>query len=89
MAESFTKVPVKAGGTSTAPTQFGNPFESLRHELDRLFEDFTGGFWRSTSSRSFFDIAPFGRGEQNWAMTPNVDVTETDKSYEIAVNCRG
>ena len=57
--------------------------------MDRLFEDFAGGFWRSPFPRSFFDIAPFGRGEEGWAATPKVDVTETDKAYEIAAELPG
>ena len=90
MAETQTKVPVNTGRTSTAPAPYGwHPFESLRRELDRLFEDFAGGFWRSPSPRSLFDVAPFGRVEQGWAATPAVDVTETDKAYEIAAELPG
>ena len=88
MAEP-TKVPVKTGGTSTAATPLGwHPFESLRRQIDRLFEDFGEGFWRAPSPRSF-DIAPFARGELSWAATPVVDVTETDKAYEVAAELPG
>src|SRR5215471_21450407 len=90
MAETPTKVPVRTGQQSTAPTSFGrHPFESLRREMDRLFEDFAGGFWRSPFPRSFFDVAPFGRGEEGWAPRPKVDVTETDKAYEIVAELPG
>ena len=90
MAETPTRVPVKTGETSTAATPFGwRPFESLRRDIDRLFEDFAGGFWRSPFPRSFFDLAPFGRGGQAWATTPAVDVTEIDKAYEIAAELPG
>ena len=90
MAETPTKVPVKTGGTSTAATPFGwRPFESLRRDIDRLFEDFAGGFWRSPFPRSFFDIAPLGRGEPSWTATPAVDVTETDKAYEVTAELPG
>jgi HSP20 family protein len=90
MAEIPTKVPVKSGGTSTATTPFGwRPFENLRRDIDRLFEDFTGGFWRSPLSRSSFDTAPFGRGEPSWTATPAVDVTETDKAYEVTAELPG
>jgi HSP20 family protein len=57
--------------------------------MDRLFEDFAGGFWRSPFPRSFFDVAPFGRSEEAWATAPKVDVTETDKGYEIAAELPG
>jgi HSP20 family protein len=87
MAEP-TKVPVKTGGTSTAATLFGwHPFESLRRQIDRLFEDFGEGFSRAPSP--FFDIAPFARGGLSWAATPAVDVTETDKAYEVAAELPG
>ena len=90
MADTPTKVPVRTRQQSTVLTPFGrHPFESLRREMDRLFEDFAGGFWRLPFPRSFFDIAPFGRGEEGWAATPKVDVTETDKAYEIAAELPG
>jgi hypothetical protein len=53
------------------PAPYGwRPFESLRREIDRLFDDFGGGFWRSPFPRSFFDIAAFGRGEPGWTTAP-------------------
>ena len=63
------------------------PFESLRREIDRLFEDFDGGLWPARSRRSFFDMAPFSGPA--WA-APAVDFAETDKGYEVtAAHCRG
>jgi len=89
MAENPNKVPVKSGGTSTATTPL-RPFESLRRDIDRLFEDFGGGLWRSQFPRSFFEMSPFGQGERGWtATTPAVDVTETDKAYEISAELPG
>jgi len=87
MAEA-SKVPVKTEKTSAATPQALRPFESLRREVDRLFEDFAGGIWRSPSGRSFFDIAPAWRAPSIMAM-PAVDVTETDKAYEIAAELPG
>ena len=81
MAET-TNVPVKKGQQSTTtPSRYGShPFESLRREMDRLFDDFSRGFLPSSFSRSLFDV---GRGDQGWMTTPHVDVGETDKAYEI------
>jgi HSP20 family protein len=90
MAETPTKVPVKTGRASTAATPYGwHPFESLRREMDRLFDGFSGGFWRSPFPRSFFDVATLGRGEQGLTATPAIDVTETDNAYQIAAELPG
>jgi HSP20 family protein len=90
MAETPTKVPVKTGATGSATTPYGwRPFESLRRDIDRLFEDFGGGLWRSPLPRSFFEMSPFGQGERGWTATPAVDVTETDRAYEIAAELPG
>jgi len=62
------------------------PFETLRNEVDRLFEDFGNDFWR----RPFGSLARF---EQAWpsklAAAPAVDVSETDKAYEINAELPG
>jgi HSP20 family protein len=80
MAEANVKVPVKAEKTTApAPLQTWRPFENLRREVDRLFEDFDGGHWRS----------PFRRIEAAFGATPAVDVTETDKAYEITAELPG
>jgi len=65
------------------------PFESLRREVDRLFDDFAGGIWRSPFGRSFFDIGPALRTQSVMPAIPAVDVTETDKAYEIAAELPG
>jgi HSP20 family protein len=63
------------------------PFESLRREVDRLFEDFRLGSWRSPFGRSVFDIQSFWRGERGKA--PAVDVVEKEKAYEITAELPG
>jgi hypothetical protein len=45
--------------------------------MDRLFDDFTGDFWR----RSLFNLAPFRRAEAAFRAMA-VDVTETDKAQK-------
>jgi len=88
MAEA-TKLPVKTENTSMPTLHALRPFESLRREVDRLFEDFSGGIWRSPFGRSLFDIGPFRRVEAAFGAVPAVDVTETDKGYEITVDLPG
>ena len=88
MAEP-TKVPMKAEKSSAAAPSPWRPFENLRREMDRLFDDFGAGMWRAPFPRSFFDVAPLGRSEPTWAAVPAVDVTETEKSYEIKAELPG
>jgi len=90
MAEAITKLPVKTeekkAATAMRPWR---PFENLRREIDRVFEDFDGGLWRSPFGRSFFDVQPFSQREPAWAATPAVDITESEKAYEITAELPG
>jgi len=87
MAEP-TKMPVKTEKSTAAATSPWRPFENLRREIDRLFDDF-GGFGRSPFQRSFFDVEPFGRGELTRTAAPAIDVSQTDKAYEITAELPG
>jgi len=89
MAETTSKVPVKTEKTPPSTLQAWRPFESLRREVDRLFDDFDGGIWRSPFRRSFFDVEPFRRAEAAFGAVPAVDITETDKAYEITAELPG
>jgi len=88
MAEVSSKVPVKSETSRSSAPEIWRPFESLRREVDRLFEDFGGGFWRSPF-RSTFDLAPFQRLATGFGAMPAVDVSETDKTYEITAELPG
>jgi HSP20 family protein len=88
MAEA-TKLPVKTEERKSATPSPWRPFENLRREIDRLFDDFDGGLWRSRLGRPFFDVQPFWPREASFAATPAVDVAETDKAYEIAAELPG
>ena len=62
MDETASKVPVTEEKAPERPTksQTWRPFESLRREVDRLFEDFDRDLWRPLR-RSAFDVEPFWR----------------------------
>jgi HSP20 family protein len=53
--------------------------------MDRLFDDFSSGFWRG----SLFDMAPSRGAEATFRAMPAVDVAETDKAYEITAELPG
>jgi len=57
-----------------------DPFRQFRSQFDRLFEDFFGDYGAST-----------GRGEAAAlpAISPSLDVAETEKAYEISVELPG
>ena len=88
MADIEAKVPVKTeekpAERPAAPAGW-RPFESLRREVDRLFEDFDRGSWRFPS-RSLLNIEPFWR---RGATAPAVDIVERDKDYQITAELPG
>ncbi len=91
MAEAATKLPVKAveKKTEEKATETRWPLETLRREVDRLFEDFDRDFWRAPFRRSVFDMEPFWRRELSWGATPAADIVEKDNAYEITADVPG
>jgi HSP20 family protein len=92
MAEAVTRLPVKTEEKKIdrpAALAERRPFENLRHEIERLFDDFSLPSWRAPLARTMFDVEPFWRGERSWGKTPAVDVVEKEKAYEITAECPG
>lgn len=75
-------------GRSMMPREW-QPFQDLRDEMNRLFEEFSGNLWglpvrrRSTAPTTSTDWG-FGAG---WV--PAMDITETDQAYEISAELPG
>ena len=91
MAEAETKVPVTTESkpaASPAAMQVWRPFESLRREVDRLFEDFTMNPFRLPFRRPAFDIEPFWQTE-SWIAAPAVDLVEQEKAFELTAELPG
>ena len=90
MTESVTKLPVKtehpASGFSPATRR---PFEGFRREVERLFEDFDRGVWRSPLRRSLSAMEPLWRRELTVGDVPAVDITESEKAYEVTAELPG
>lgn len=93
MAKVETKVPVTTemkpeGAPPTMHTQMWRPFENLRREVDRLFEDFNMTPFRLPFRRPAFDIEPFWSPE-SWVALPPVDFIERDNGYEVHADLPG
>lgn len=66
------------------------PFESMRRQIDRMFEDFGRGVGLLRPfGRSMLDARPSWSFEQGWGRAPAVDVCEHEKEYEITAELPG
>ena len=84
MAE--TKLPVKTESKKGSVASAWHPLDDLRREVDRLFEDFNGGWLRPF--RPSLPTLELLRGDVAWN-TPAVDIVEKDKSFEITAELPG
>ncbi|MCA1408325.1 Hsp20/alpha crystallin family protein [Ensifer sp. IC3342] len=87
MAEPVTKLPIKT--EEKAVEHRAEPwlsFESLRSEIDRLFEEFVPTLWRHPSAPTLMRRMP---RLSEWNVAPAVDLAETDKGYEITAELPG
>jgi HSP20 family protein len=87
MAEDTSKIPDTTDKASSA-IRPRRPLESLRQEIDRLFDDF-GSRVGLNIPQSFFDIDPFRRAKAAFSGMPAVDVAETEKSYKVVAELPG
>ncbi|MFP5307203.1 MAG: Hsp20/alpha crystallin family protein [Gammaproteobacteria bacterium] len=94
MASTVAKLPIKTEPRERArvpapAAKAWHPLENLRREIDRAFDDFSRGFWRSPFTRTGFDLEPFWTRELSWGAMPVVDIVEKDKQYEIEAELPG
>src|SRR5262249_34391840 len=73
--------PKRSGKRDVAP-RYSDPFSALRAEMDSLFDSFIG----SLPAFSGMFGSSGGRG---FALTPHVDVTESDKEIVVEAELRG
>lgn len=83
---TVSQVPVKKDDKTQPLTAHSLtwPLDTLRREVDRLFEDFRHG-----TSRGIFDMEPFWRGGLSFGKSPAVDVAEKDKRFEVTAELPG
>jgi HSP20 family protein len=91
MTETVTKPPVKHEKTSerASAVEAWRPFDALRREVEQLFDDFGGNFWRLPTRRSISGFEPSLRREAVWEAAPAVDIAESEKAYEITAELPG
>jgi HSP20 family protein len=93
MAEAATKLPIKQETSAPAARRTASlwqPFETLREEMDRVFDEFTRGFGRFPLSRRTVEIEPLLRYETSFGVSaPVVDVVEKEKEYQISAELPG
>jgi HSP20 family protein len=65
------------------------PFENLRREVERVFDEFYRGPWRLPFTRTAFDVGPVWPGEAIWGTAPAVDIVERDQDYVITAEMPG
>jgi HSP20 family protein len=90
--ETLTKTPVsneEKPAASGASMFAWHPVESLRREVDRLFEDFNHGAWHLPSRRWPFDIEPAWHRLSSLKIVPAVDIAEKEKTFEICAELPG
>jgi HSP20 family protein len=86
MVENATKLPIKTESAQGTRQGVWAPFENLRDEIERVFENF--GFRARPPMRSLFDV------DLSWptnglAMAPAIDVAEKDQEFEITAELPG
>lgn len=92
MAENVLK-PVEVDDLSAGGELSGDwrPLETLRREIDRLFQDIETGksLIRPSCDRTIFDFEPFSRGDSSLSSIPPVDIVEKDTCFEISAELPG
>jgi HSP20 family protein len=88
MTEPTSKLPVHTEKKSSG-LQTWHPIESLRREVDRIFEDFDRDFWRAPLRRSFQDIEPVLRRGLSWGASPAIDIVDKNEAYQVVAELPG
>ncbi len=89
MAEPSSKITAQVeSGKVPEHMSSWHPFDSLQREIERLFDDFGRGFWRSPFRAVPFDVEPLWRRGGSLAAPP-VDIVDKGKFYEVSADLPG
>ncbi|MGM4985564.1 MULTISPECIES: Hsp20/alpha crystallin family protein [Rhizobium] len=86
MADAVTKLPIQKSSVPAKAEQWA-PFETLRREIDRVFDGFRPFDWRLPSKMLDFEVPRISRAE--WQIAPAIDLVEKDGGYEITAELPG
>jgi hypothetical protein len=89
MAEAATKMPVRNEGKAAERPAEWRPFESLRREVDRLFEDFQLGSWRAPFGRNLSRSSRSGGARSPRARRPPSTSSTLTRPTRSQPSCRG
>ena len=81
--------PLYRGETRPAPL---DPFQAMRHEMDRMFDRFFGRGFGMPSARRMFETEPFWRGgnEEGFGFgAPAIDFAEDENAYHLTAELPG
>jgi len=84
------RIEQKANGDEKANSSLPalRPFESLRRRVDRIFDDFSGEFWRSPFRRLSGGDSLF-RSELTAGNAPAVDIVDSEDAFEVTADVPG
>jgi len=86
MVDTASKIPVKADANAPAPaTSPWFSYDALRREVDRLFDDFGNGWFKTLPARAFNADAARGLDLK----VPAVDIVEKERGYEVTAEVPG
>jgi HSP20 family protein len=92
MTSTAKKMPIvheETANKSPSLVEHWYSLDSLRRQVDNLFEDFTRSPLHLPFGRRVFDVEPFRHRDLGLRGIPAVDITEKEKSFEITAELPG
>jgi HSP20 family protein len=77
------------GRTPAKREEGATPFDMLRREIDRVFEDVRSGTFRWPFRRPGMDLEVAWPRAEGWQMAPAMDLVEKDGAFEISAELPG